>query len=117
MSDENNQIPEPPKNRGGRPPATHKLLAKIHKLERELIETKSAKLEDVIANEEMNLKAFSVIYDEEKRVYNLVTVSFDIETGLGRIERTEKLADSFARYMFEMKKLLANNAFLMKGDK
>ena len=105
---------EKPKNKGGRPPSPEKLLAKIKKLEEELVQLKTSKLDDVLSNLDLTKKAFSVILSEDKKNYNLVTIGYDLKTGLAKIEKVEFLADHYARAVFELKKMVANNGFLQE---
>lgn len=109
---------EKSKNRGGRPPnqASVRLMRRIKKLEEELEVTKEFNLEKISELNNLTMEAFCVIISEDKKEYNLVTVSFDLDTGLGKVKEIKKIADNYAKMIYMMKKMLAEDKFL-QGDK
>lgn len=111
MSDNNEEVKV---NRGGRPLSTEKLVAKIKKLEEQLVEAKSGKLDEVLATLDLTNKATSVILRDRK--FELVTLGYDLKTGLAKVESVKYLGDSYSRAMFEFKKIVASKEFI-QGDK
>lgn len=111
MSEE--QLPK--KNLGGRPPATHNLLAKIKKLEQELVEVKQSKLTEVLSKENLTTKAYSVILEDRR--YFLLTLGLDLETGLAQVESKKPIGDNYARAVYELKKLIAYPSFVNEVQK
>lgn len=119
MSEEIKQPEVPKKNLGGRPltPIAKKLYARIKKLEQQLEETKAVNLSKIEEIADLTMSAYCVIFNEEKKCFDLIRVGFDKSNGLGKIVETTKLADSYIMALQELKKMVATNVFIQKEKK
>lgn len=66
----------------------------------------------VLPAKDLNLTAFSILQNEEKKCYELVTLKYDLDSKQAKVVNREYLADTYYRMEFEIKKKLAKNELM-----
>lgn len=66
----------------------------------------------VLPKKDLTMTGFSVILNEKKKCYELVTLKYDLDTKQAFVESSKFLADSEYRAEFELRKMLAHGELI-----
>jgi hypothetical protein len=81
-------------------------------------QVKVEKVVPVITDDELTGKGFSVIFNKEKQIYEMVNIAYDLVSGRAKVVSVEPLGKASEQYQaaHEIKKMLAHDILIPRKE-